>query len=234
MQRIFGRNCPQSLVGDAAWQDPIGCPKHPIEVAMDTATLLSLPFPTLFVLASGFVGYRLAYAGRAKDHKSVDVVFFTAVFGFIAKAEQAAVALIAPEWVAYLAGVLLTVCVALLWRGWLQEHLFDALRHFRLTNNDGFHGVWESLLARPMGPVKQIVVRLKSGRHLLCDRCADFDDAPLGPGLFGEDGSVALYVTHVRDPGETEWFEMTPHQPDFGYAMTFVRADVIQDVEILR
>lgn len=201
----------------------------------ELATLLNLPFDTLFVVAVGYLGFRSAYTGRAGGYSAVDVLFLSAVFGLIAKVVLIAIS-IRGTWAPgiYAAAIIVTVGGALVWRRWLQERLFRGLRHLGISDHDGFFDVWGSMLARPLPAPTQLVVRLKSGRHLMCDALGRFNEMPLGPCLLGEDGSVALYVTHVRtDPAEG-WIEMEPFDANFGASMTFVRSEEISDIDIRR
>lgn len=200
----------------------------------DIASLLTLPFDTLFVVAAGYLGFRAAYVGRGAGRSTVDTLFLSAVFGLLAKSIVLALAGTASTWLRYPGAVLVVLGVAFLWRAWLQEAVFRILRRLKINDHDGFSSVWESMLARPLPVVSQVVVRLKSGRHVMCDNTVLYQDYPLGPFLFGEDGSVALYVTHVRtDPAEG-WVEQSPVIDGWGNSMTFIRADEISDVEVRR
>lgn len=201
----------------------------------DIQTFLDLPFETLFVLAVGYLGYRLAYTGRASAHRSLDVLFLTAVFGLIARSAVLGFAprVSDPVWVHALA-LGITVSSALFWRVWAQEACFRALRYLGISDHDGFASAWSSMLSRPVSRPTQVVVRLKSGRVLLCEQLEKFNDAPMGPCLLGEDGSIGLYVTHVLDSASSEWDERAPFDPFWGYSMTFVAADQISETEIRR
>jgi hypothetical protein len=201
----------------------------------EIATLLSLPFDTLFVVAVGYLGFRAAYIGRGAGNNAIDTLFLSAVFGLIAKATVVGLT----TWpvsngIAYPASILVTLSLAYAWRGFAQELVFKLLRWLRINDHDGFSNVWQSMLARPLPVVSQVVVRLKSGRHVMCDNTVLYQDYPLGPVLFGEDGSVALYVTHVRTDPVEGWVEQSPVIDGWGNSMTFIRADEISDVSVRR
>lgn len=201
----------------------------------EIATLLSLPFDTLFIVAVGYLGFRAAYVGRGAGANVIDTLFLSAVFGLIAKAAALIMAACSmPGWGAYSISVLVTLSLAYSWRGFAQEAVFKILRRLRINDHDGFTSVWQSMLARPLPVVSQVVVRLKSGRHVMCDNTVLFQDYPLGPFLLGEDGSVALYVTHVRTDPVEGWVEQSPVIDGWGASMTFIRADEISDVEVRR
>lgn len=48
-------------------------------------SILDLPVGTIAVLAAGYIGYRIAYQGKDHGHKSVDVLFISMVFAFVAR-----------------------------------------------------------------------------------------------------------------------------------------------------
>lgn len=139
-----------------------------------------------------------------------------------------------PAWAAYGATVPVVLALALVWRRGVQEALFRLQRLLNLNLHDGFTSVCDSMLAHPLPPINQIVLRLKSGKQLMCDDVGRFNSSPLGPCLLGEDGSVALCVTHKVDDRAEGWVEMEPVHAERGEAMTYVRADQISEVEIRR
>lgn len=201
----------------------------------ELTSLLDLPFDTLFVVAVGYLGYRAAYIGRGAGRSGVETVFLSAVFALIAKAMTLGLfGFGAASWVGYAVTVPAVVALAMIWRRWLQEVVFRLLRWLDLNDHDGFTSVWDSMLARPLPPITQIVVRMKSGRKLLCDDVGRFNNSPLGPCLLGEDGSVALYVTHVMTDEAEGWVEVEPVHAKWGESMTYIRAEAISDVDIRR
>lgn len=198
-------------------------------------SILDLPLGTLAVLAAGYIGYRLAYAGKDGGHKQTDTAFLTLVWASIAKL-CATYSAVLGEISSYLIGFAVTVAAALLWRAMLQEIVFKLLRGLKLVDHDGFHSAWASVLGRKLKSPRQLVVRLKSGKRLMCHDLADFADAPLGPCLLGPDGSVGLYVTDVMESADGMWDERTPRSADkaHGWSMTFIAASEISEIEIMR
>ena len=81
------------------------------------------------------------------------------------------------------------------------------------------------------GPT-QLVVMLKSGKSYLCDNLGRFNDAPVGPCLLGEDGSVGMYITAIRKQGE-EWQNFDPESEN-GFEMSFFKAADIERIDITR
>ncbi len=198
----------------------------------DVNQLLDLPLGTVAALASGYIGYRLAYVGKDGGHQQADTAFLTLVWASVAKFTTMQAAPIGVG-AAYLLGLVATCVVALVWRKYLQELVFWCLRKASLLDHDGFHSAWASALGRPLEPPRQLIVRLKSGRRLACDDLNPFYGAPLGPCLLGPDGSVGLYVTAVMESHDGEWSERSP-QNDCGWSMTYIAASEISEIEILR
>ena len=206
--------------------------------------LLKLPYETLALLASGYLSYRLAYTGKDAAHSTVDVIFTTCVFAFIAKLTTVFFALALPpqpEVLAWLlppiVGLICALGAAALWSSHLQEVVYNRKRESGISDHDGQPNVWRSMLARRLAPPTRLVVTLKSGTELMCDQLAKFNDAPMGPCLFGEDGSVAMYVTDIHKPGATSWEEFEPYDPEFpawGYSMSFIPASEIASIDVTR
>lgn len=210
----------------------------------DIQSLLDLPYETLALLASGYLAYRLAYVGKDAAHSSVDVVFLTVVFAFVAKQTTVSVDLLmwsthqTPGGIfASLAGMVSALISAAVWRRSLQEFVYAALRKVKVSDHDGQPNVWRSMMARTLQPPARLVVVLKNGSSLMCNQLAMFKDAPMGPCLFGQDGSVAMYVTDIRRPADQDWTEveaLDPNRPDWGYEMSFIPADEIARIDVTR
>lgn len=210
----------------------------------DIQSLLELPYETLALLASGYLAYRIAYVGKDAAHSPVDVVFLTVVFAFVAK--QTTVWVDLSVWsthqtpggfLASLAGMVSALIAAAVWRRFLQEFVYSALRRAKVSGHDGQPNVWRSMMTRTLKPPVRLVVVLKSGSSLMCNQLAVFTDAPMGPCLFGQDGSVAMYVTHSHKPAEQDWEEheaFDPARPDWGYEMSFIPAAEIARIDLTR
>ncbi|WP_415392458.1 hypothetical protein [Paracoccus sp. SJTW-4] len=200
--------------------------------------LLDLPLGTLAALASGYLGYRIAYTGKDTKHGPLDVVFITLVFSFIAKS---IIAIIATEdagalrtVAAFVVAITSAIGAACAWRKWLADETFEVLRTMGVSASDRCTTAWESMLHRSRSP-QRLVVRKKNGDRVMTFNLADFSNAPLGTCLLGEDGSVGMYVTDIMPREKTEWetrevFDSA--RPDWGYDMTFIPASEIAEVRI--
>ena len=104
--------------------------------------LAALPWQLQLVLASGYVGYLLAFVGIRHTHKAADTVFGTLAFGLFA---LAALALVPASWHWAVAGGLAisaALLAAVLWRWIVRGLLRRALRDDRLLRP-------ETLVERP-------------------------------------------------------------------------------------
>lgn len=195
--------------------------------------LLNLPFGTLVVLGSGYIGYRLAYIGHDGPHGPADVVFISLSFAALAKA----VMLIhgGSHILASIPAFAAVFLSALLWRLVLSPFFQERFRSSGMIDHDRGRNVWESMLMRThLNVPTQVIVTLKNGRQLMCDDTQDFVSEPLGPCLFGPDGSVSLYVTAITSKDLTEWENADASDDGCGSAMTFIPAGEIERVRIRR
>ncbi len=80
--------------------------------------------------------------------------------------------------------------------------------------------------------VSQVVVRKVDGSQFMCDDMHQFSGSPHGPMLYGEDGSVGLYVTDFRRNPDDEWIETDPKEKDWGDFFTIIPASQISDVKL--
>ena len=197
--------------------------------------LLNLPLPTLAALAAGYMGYRIAFVGRDGPHGPADVVFLSFAFAAVAQGVMF-LAPVAP-WAGAPLAVAATLIAAVLWRVIGDRATLAMMRRFRISGHDRGRTAWESMLMRDLKAPNRVVVTLKSGRQLMCADTNAFYDAPLGPCLFGPDGSVGIYVTDARPDPNSEWIVLTPHDlenPKWGWEMTMIPADTIERVKVTR
>lgn len=248
MQLIF--RAQNLFLGGEASRHGVGLqPRYRSATSGDTTMeqvklLLDLPFDVLAMLAAGYLSYRLAYIGRDVHHSPIDVTFISLIFAaltklyaiLIAQALDAAERPLQAE-LNFLIAAVIAIASAAVWRRWGQRWTFDALRASKISDHDGQPDVWHSMLARQLKGPTRLVVCLKNGTDLMCEQLARFNEAPMGPCLFGSDGSIAMYVTDVRKAGAEEWEEVAPYDPDFaiwGYEMSFIPASEIARIDVSR
>lgn len=196
-------------------------------------SLLSLPIDTLVLLAAGFLGYRLAFTGKDREHKASDVIFISATFAAIAKA----VMMIGAAAGSAVAGLLLaapaSLIVAIIWRKWASEWILGALKNKQIMTHDRTGTAWQSLIARDGNVVRQIVVHRTDGVSYMCKDFYEFKDMRPTPLILGVDGSIAMPVSHWRDTNETKWDEFDDvMDAEWGDRITYIPASQIRSVAI--
>ena len=192
--------------------------------------MLTLPLPTLVVLAAGYMGYRLAYVGRDATHGALDTAFLSLVFAALAQGIMTAAPL--PSSGAMATALTATLGAALVWRRWGDGMVQKLLRRTGFSISDRHVTAWDSLRTNPDLRPTQIMVELKDGKTLMCDRLSDFDARPTNACRLGADGSVAMYVTDVFRPGSEDWEKCSPIDPAWGGLITYIPAGEIALLEV--
>lgn len=190
----------------------------------DAQILLALPPDTLTILVLGYLGYRIAYTGKDASHSTVDVVFLSLAFALVAKGGLLLGDLARPG-IGIAAALVAALAVAALWRKWGEATAIRLLRWTAISNSDRSRTAWERIRTDASLRPSQLIVRRRDGRLLMCERLADFGTEPLGPCIYGSDGSIAIFVTHESGPGDADWVE-TPNTADghWGRLITVIPA----------
>ena len=138
-----------------------------------------------------------------------------------------------PQWAVVVTVPICSLIASAAWRGWGQKCVFRILRHFKISTHDNFQSAWESVIADDGMDLFQIVVRRTDGVTVMCDDLYAFDKTNTGPCYLGQDGSVALYVTHQRDKGG-DWEPMTEELDSEvgGQLITVIAADQVASTQL--
>ena len=139
-----------------------------------------------------------------------------------------------PAWAGIGAGIAVALLAAAGWRRWGQEASFRTLRAARVSMADGHRSALQSVVKRESIRVSQVQVRRRDGTWFLCDDVNKFADTATGPYWFGEDGSVALYVTQQKGPEDTGWEDVSDGRRDRGWGdlITIIPADEVAMIKI--
>lgn len=198
---------------------------------MDTVNLLlQLPFEVIALLATGYIGYRIAFAGWSRGHQAVDTICLILVFAALGKGVSLYVSAAPP--VPLVIALAAVVAAALLWqicvRGWIRWGLGKA----GITESDSLPTLWQTINAhRCSERVVRLVVRLSDGSAVMSEKMYRFRKSPLSAWLGGEDGSIALHVTATRAAGSGEWQEIEL-AGNGQFDLTYIPASRIADVEL--
>ncbi|PHR86115.1 MAG: hypothetical protein COA78_38295 [Blastopirellula sp.] len=204
--------------------------------------LLSLPITTLSLLAAGYLSYRLAYIGKDTQHKTIDVIFLVFVYAFVARLSAGMVGAalmkttLSPPVVqvgASLSGMMIALCVAAYWRKWGESQTFERLRYFNISFSDRHLSAWETVISKPGIEYNSLIIRKTDGSVLKSENLGQFNGLPFGDTVLGNDGSVAMYVTHFKGAGISEWSERDPSAYlDWGEKITIVPASAISEIDL--
>lgn len=197
----------------------------------DFSTLLNLPTETLAVLGAGYIGYSIACTGRNQTYRAFDIIFISLAYGLFAKLAWMAT----EEYgliVQIVSAVFASFLAASLWRKWLYDLTFAALRKLGISHSDRFLTAWDRVKSSTRHLPGQLVVRKKSGTDLMCDNLPSVRSLPHGPCIYGSDGSVTLYVTHFKKPGTDDWVGIERTDKAYGSSLTYIPASEISEIEV--
>lgn len=190
-----------------------------------TPDLLTLPWQIQIALGGGYAAYTLAYVGLRKFHTASDVFFKTIIFSLFA---SGIFFLRLPvNWIAESAmGVGTAIAVGVLWNVVLRHWYIKILKTIGIHSND-LPTAWLSISHDQEHYFTQLAVILDDGSCLSCDDLVQFANSPNGPAIFGTDGDLALYVTHIKKaPGDLS--QQTSIIDEYhGDRMTYIPSDKI-------
>lgn len=194
----------------------------------------SLPWTTLLILASGYAGYFIANIGMRDQHKTIDVIFSTIVFGFFgALAFHAAMARLPDVAVAGLVAFGATAILGALWSKLGRFFLTFILRKTNVTYNDDLPTAFDALISETGTDATQVTVKVGED-WLMCDKLADYAGHPNGPLVLGRSGDVLMYVTHIQH-GDSEFEKLgTLTLGKWGTEVTYIPADQVSRISIRR
>lgn len=206
--------------------------------------LISLSWQSQTVLVSGYLAYSIAHGGRKSAHRNIDEIFIVICFGSVALFALS-VSLEAlenncgnfmcgyVEAISALIAVSASVIAGISWRGFLRSWSATLLRKISGNEEDNLPTAWDTVIQEPGYDVSQVNVTLRNGEVLESFAIGDFNKFPNGPCVFGSDGSVALYVTHIH-PVEGDSRAVEAVSNSLGDRITIVPASEIEQIDIRR
>ena len=192
----------------------------------DIQSLLNLPIQTLAVLAAGYLAYRIAYGGHAKGHATVDVVFLTLVFALIGKLGYSAAS---PSIFAPLAAIVPALICAAIWRLFLGDWVGKLLYRTGINRTDRHVSSWDSVRLHSAFKPAQVLLVLDDNSRVRSDLIR-FQDLPHGPCVFGEDGSVSIFVTGMQDAPLEPWEDVDPTELEGHTCMTYFPTQRVKEI----
>ena len=200
---------------------------------MELKDLTSLPEQLQVILASGYLGYSIAYAGYRDNERKDDVLYGILAFGifgygFYDFTRRYYSTFLIPGIGALLAAIL----SAIVWRKYGRTWFNFLLHRAAISNEDGIRTVWTRISQDTNICPTQIVVTLKDGSDYVCEDVQMFRDAPIPLYYTDSDGSIALYATQrTTKDGETKDMKHTRDE-SMGDRLTYIPKDLISNVSI--
>jgi len=193
----------------------------------------SLSWQTLLTVACGYAAYFVANVGVREHHKTIDVAFSTAVFGFLATFfYQLMLALGVNLLVATIGTFLVAASFGGLWAVLGRQYLDKALRRTGVSHNDDYPSAFDRLITETKVTTTQLSVRLKDGTWLLSENLHECRDLPNGPCVLGRQGDVLMYITHVRKPGQEYEPCDLEGSKEWGHEISYIPADQIARIDL--
>ncbi|WP_322866788.1 hypothetical protein U5922_011725 [Aquicoccus sp. G2-2] len=207
--------------------------------------LLELSWRTQVVFIGGYLAYVIAYSGRRHSHGTVDVFGSILCFGGIgllgiglveacigaSQGEEKA-----NSFLVYALGILgvgLPVITSLVWRGFLNSWITNAIHLMTKSKEDGLPTAWATVIQKQGLVYAQLVVTLKSGVSYESYPLGAYNSAPDGPCILGSDGSIAMFVTYITEADGNGRPAKNLVDGD-GLRMTYIPSSEIAEVDLRR
>ncbi len=188
--------------------------------------LWELPLALQVSLATGYLGYSVAYAGLRRGHGAIEPTFLSFVFG-APTAIMAATAPTSPLAVTASFGAAMTLGAALIWRHWGRMAWVELTRGLGLNAEDGLTNAWDGVLARQGLNIDQMSVHTADGRILYLSDKRGLRGKPFDGLYLGADGSVLMAVQKERLPDGSLQERTDLSDPEWGTRLTYIPADQV-------
>lgn len=197
---------------------------------------LSAPMEISVAMGLGYVGYFIAHIGRKDHHKQTDIILSTAVFGLISMMIYREVYRNHhSDVLAVLASLGMVSLLAAIWNGFGRSYFAKILRSARVTYSDDLPSAWRAIPEAKGVYAEQLSVKLIDGTWLHCDDMSKFEESPNRSCVFGGEGDLLMYVTHVKAPGANEYVEKVRVKDNkYGDLITYLPKSQIARVEFRR
>lgn len=166
--------------------------------------ILKLPFEIQFVLASGYLSYRLSVTGLDRSYATIDKVFQILTFGIISYLVYDFVSKYTDKStpigtsISMGASIVVSLLVAAIWRKFGRTVVVSALRKSKITRENFFPSTWDHII---QAPSKWVYVSVACEDGIIYE--SDLSILPDGLPFDGIDldstGNIAIFVTRTID-----------------------------------
>jgi hypothetical protein len=119
-----------------------------------------------------------------------------------------------------------------LWRIWGGRWLYNILYKCKISNEDGYKTVLDSIMMNNTIYYTQIFVGLKNGKVLGCINIEDYKDSAIKSFIIDKDENIAMYVDFVIDKERKEETLDNVKNNDSGDLLTIIKKDEISYIEM--
>lgn len=206
---------------------------------MFDVSLLNLPWATLVVLVTGYVGYFIANVGLKDNHPPLEITFSTLVFGLLASLPYSLTLQISPPhlqtYLATFVALTFAFVTGSIWRKYGRKGMYRFLRKYNISWSDSTRSAWEAMFDHTEFSVTDVYVFLKDGSGLRSRLPGNYEGWPNGPFTLGNKGDMTLYVTHRLPITGNTWEEQEDVvHSSWGALATYIPAEQITRVSIRR
>lgn len=194
--------------------------------------LLSLPWQVQVALASGFAGYLTAYSGQREGHRTVDVTFYTLLFGLAASAAYGFFAQELLQVPAGLSAFVTTVILGGIWRKWGCHFWSTVLTKLDVTHSDNAPSSLSSLTSRTDVRLTGAAILLDDDTWLMCDDAQAFLSATHPVMSIGQTGDITMYVSATEGADGIVKTHKTVQDAYYGDRLTYVPANRIKRINL--
>lgn len=199
--------------------------------------LLQLPWQIQIVIVSGYLSYRVAYAGRSSAHRATDIVAIILCFGGVALAAFEVIHRqidgIQGQAIASAAAIIASLLSAAIWRRFVSGWANYAIKAISRSQEDGYATAWDTIVQKERLLYSQLNLTLTNGDIYESYPLGRFNKWSNGPCVLGGDGSVAMYVTHITPAGGTRR-EVNLLETEEGKRITYVPSGSIREIDLRR
>lgn len=182
--------------------------------------MLQLPIYLQVSLGSGFLAYAIAYHGRRKNEKTVDLLFGTIAFslpGLLLWSLLSEIKFATPQSVFMV--ISLNILLGVLWRKWGKRMWYKLMNQTRISNDEGISNTWQRIIQDTTITPTQIFVTLKNGKQLSCDNIPLYNNVAIPGWTIDDDGNIGMYVSDLDGEdlsaliSDNEWGDLITYIP---------------------
>ena len=129
-------------------------------------------------------------------------------------------------------GFIATLWFSMKWRKKWAAGVAEQLRLKEVSFADRNLTAWETVVGRESAKPQNIFIKTINGDCYACDELHLFKTEFFGSCILGNDGSVGMYVTSVKEKNDAEWTDVDPHLKGWGPEFRIFAKEQIAEVRM--